>query len=83
MNTTPQSTAVARPDELDVQLLDGLRCAELLLASFGVKVPQADIAALVALRVLEWANPQETVGVVAARLNSLHGVPAPAHTGVN
>lgn len=56
--------------ERDQQLLDGLRWADALLYSFGVRVASVDVAALVALRVLEWADPDMRIADVTRLLST-------------
>lgn len=68
--------AVASPvaeDVLDTQLLEGLLGADHLLRVFGVGTYQIDLSALVALRVIEGADPDATVAMLTTRLVSLTG----------
>lgn len=77
----PQTPSVHRhsptlADERETQILDGLRWADCLLASFGMRPAQIDVAALVTLRALEWADDSLTVGQVRELLRTVDTVPA-------
>lgn len=61
--------------EHETQILDGLRWADCLLASFGRQPQQLDVAALVTLRTLEWADDHLTIGQVRQLLQSVDTVP--------
>jgi hypothetical protein len=42
--------------EREIQINDGLRWADSMLASFGMQPGHIDVSALVALRAIEWAD---------------------------
>lgn len=69
--TRPETMA-----ERETQILDGLRMADLLLASFGRPVGHIDVAALVTLRTLQWADDSTTVGEVRRILSAIPDGPA-------
>lgn len=75
-NRQPQDTKPPMPTERETQILDGLRWADCLLASFGMRPQQLDVSALVTLRTLEWADDSLTVGQVRELLRTVDTVPA-------
>lgn len=68
MHTYDSSTA----HERETQVTDGLRWADCLLASFGL-ASGVDVASLVALRALEWADDDMPVREVRRILEVLAG----------
>jgi hypothetical protein len=66
MHSFDDSTA----HERDTQVTDGLRWADCLLASFGLD-SGVDVASLVALRALEWADDDMPVRDVRRILTAL------------
>ena len=60
-------------DERETQIADGLRWAQCLLASFGLD-SDVDVASLVALRAMEWADDDMPVKDVRRILTALSTV---------
>jgi hypothetical protein len=44
--------------EREIQIFDGVRMADCLLASFGMQPGHIDVATLVALRTIEWGDDE-------------------------
>jgi hypothetical protein len=75
MHSFDSSTARERERQID----DGLRWAQCLLASFGLD-SQADVASLVALRAIEWADDEMPAREIRRILQALTETrPAVAH----
>lgn len=61
--------------ERETQILDGLRMADSLLASFGMLPRHLDVAALVTLRALEWADGDMTLAELRRILSQVDETP--------
>lgn len=61
--------------EHEIQIHDGLRMADTLLASFGMQLGHLDVAALVTLRTLEWGDDNMTLAEARLILKAVDTTP--------
>ena len=61
--------------EREIQIHDGLRMADSLLASFGMQPGHLDVAALVTLRTLQWADDDMTLAEARFILQAVDSTP--------